>query len=241
MSVSNLPLPPPETRAATVRPRLGLWVRVGLACAVLVASGVVQSRQAVRVRGEIARGLTESFPLEEIPLTIGEWQGRTTELDEQIARLTGASQVITRRYVNQNTGVSLDVILLFGRAVDMYLHSPEICYPAAGFALSGGPDFKTIATPSGDAPFRSLVYAKGDGAAASRQEVYYTWRHNGRWSPDLGSHKLLERISGMYKVHIARSTTDREQRGVGNPSEAFLRVLLPEMNRRLAALETSPS
>lgn len=155
--------------------------------------------------------------------------------------LTGANQVVTRRYVNQNTGVSLDVILLFGRAVNMYLHSPEICYPAAGYGLSDGPDLRPIETPSGDASFRSLVYSKGDGAAATHQEVYYTWRHNGQWSPDLGNHKVLERISGMYKVHIARATSNREQRDVGNPSEAFLKILLPEMNRRLATVENSPS
>jgi hypothetical protein len=244
MSVTDLSTPS-ETRsttsAASPRSVTGWWVRVGLACALLVASGLIRSWQAVRIQAEIARGLNDSFPLESLPLTLGDWQGEPTKLSEEIARGTGAKQIVTRRYVNQNTGVALDVILLFGQAVDMYIHSPELCYPSAGFALLSGPDLRMIHTPSGDAPFRALVYAKGDGASANLQEVYYSWRYNGRWSPEIGIQKHFERISGMYKIHIARHATGREARYEGNPSEAFLRVLLPEIEHRAAAVGSSRS
>jgi EpsI family protein len=233
--------PPPSI---TTRPRarsssVGLWVRVALVCAVLIGSGVVRSRQSRRIEGQIARGLTESFPLDTLPMTLGDWTGESTTLDEQIARGTGAKQIVTRRYVNKSTGVSLEVILLFGQAVDIYIHSPELCYPAAGFALVSGPDTRLIETSEGKAPFRSLVYGQGNGAN-SLQEVYYSWRYNGRWTPEAGPRKHFERISGMYKVHIARRTTETEKRYEGNPSEAFLAKLLPEMERRMAEASTPP-
>ena len=244
MSVTDLSTSP-ETRstATTAPPRSvnGWWLRVGLACALLVASGLIRSWQAMRIQAELARGLNDSFPLESLPLALGDWQGESTQLNEEIARGTGAKQIVTRRYVNQHTGVTLDVILLFGQAVDMYIHSPELCYPSAGFGLLSGPDLRMIQTPSGDAPFRALVYAKGEGASANLQEVYYSWRYNGRWSPEIGIQKHFERISGMYKIHIARHSTGREARYEGNPSEAFLRVLLPEIERRTAAVGTSRS
>ena len=39
----------------------------------------------------------------------------------------------------------------------------------------------------------------------------------------------------MYKVHLARRVTEQERRDVGNPCESLLEVLLPELERRLAA------
>jgi hypothetical protein len=246
MSVTDFSAPvPAETQAAPSLPTtpgtVGWWSRVGLACAVLVGSGFVRSQQAERIQDQIARGLTESFALKSIPDTLGDWQGEPTEIDEQIVRITGAKDVVSRRYVNRNTGVAIEMILLFGTAVDMCGHTPEVCYPTAGYTLVSGPDLRMVRTPSGDAPFRALVYAKGDGASARLQEVNYTWRHNGRWSPELANYKLLERIPGMYKVQIARHTTGRERREIGNPSEAFLRELLPEMERRMAAVGPSHS
>jgi EpsI family protein len=235
----------PETSSvaparAPIGARLGLWVRVAIACGILLASGFIRSQQAVRIQSAIAAGLNDSFPLEELPMTLGPWQGEPTQIDEKIARGTGATQVVTRRYINQDTGVPVDVILLFGQAVGMYIHTPELCYPSAGFTLAGGPDARTIPTPSGAAPFRALVYSKGEGTAAQLQEVYYAWRYNGRWSPEVGKQKHFERISGMYKVHVARHVTENERRDVGNPCEAFLRVLLPEMERRMATPAARP-
>jgi hypothetical protein len=43
----------------------------------------------------------------------------------------------------------------------------------------------------------------------------------------------------MFKVHLERPVTEGERRDVGNPSEAFLKLLLPEIERRLAPLTRS--
>ena len=45
----------------------------------------------------------------------------------------------------------------------------------------------------------------------------------------------------MYKVHVARHVSERERRDVGNPCEAFLRELLPEIERRIMASRTPTS
>jgi hypothetical protein len=71
--------------------------------------------------------------------------------------------------------------------------------------------------------------------------VYYTWRYNGRWTPDVGKQKQFERISGMYKVHVARRLTDRERRDVANPNEAFLESLVTEMERQMSLRTSSTS
>lgn len=173
-------------------------------------------------------------------MDLGRWKGSSTKLDEQIARTTGADQIVTRRYVNQDTGASVDMIVLYGPAALVYLHSPEICYPAAGFNSVGGEDREVIYDDH-RAPFRALVYSKGEGSQADLQEVYFAWWYNGHWTPNIGKQKQFERIPGMFKVHLARRTAAGEKRDVGNPCESLLQALLPEMERRMGASRTNPS
>lgn len=235
MSVRNLS---PSVSPSPLTAAPGFWVRVVLCGVILLGSGAARAWQAQRLARRLDDGRRgPRVDLESVPETLGPWRGAPTVIDEQIARGTGADQVVTRRYVNQDTGVAVDVILLYGPAAEMSIHGPEVCYPSAGYAPVGDAADKVVKAEGGDVPFRSLVFRKGEGASADLQEVYYTWRHGGRWSPEAGIRKRFERIPSMYKVHVARRLTARERRDVGNPCEAFLAALLPELQRRM----TSPS
>jgi hypothetical protein len=208
---------------------------VALACVLLLASGGVRAWQAWRIERELlAARERPRFDLTTVPLTLGSWTGVETVIDPKIARGTGGDQIVTRRYTNQDTGAVIDLIVLYGPAGDVYQHAPELCYPSAGFSRVTGPDERTVSFGSSAAPFRALVYSKGEGAAADLQEVYYSWWYSGRWTTEIGKQKHFERIPGMFKVHLARRTTPQEKRDVGNPCEALLRELLPEMERRMA-------
>ncbi len=243
----SLPLPPSSAPSSNGRPAgmkesslAATWLRVALVCAILLSSFALRAWQARRIEERLTRErLRPTIKLADIPLELGPWKGVNETLDPMIARATGADQIVTRRYVNQDTGVSIEVILLYGPAVNMYIHSPELCYPTAGFAQVAGPDSRAIKTANSTIPFRTLVYSKGEGGVANLQEVYYTWWYNGRWSPQLGNHKDFERIPSMYKVHLSRTVTGGENRTVGNPCERFLGALMPELERRMS--ESLPS
>lgn len=246
MSVTNVSTssPPSTSAVAATSTRagagFGTWLRVALVCGILVGSAYVRQWQAARIEQGLELGRRRQIDLEAVPLTIGQWEGEPTKIDEQIARVTGADQIVTRRYVNQQTGVSLELILLYGPAVEMYIHIPETCYPSAGYTLYAEGENQVIDAGVVKAPFRSLVYSKGEGAQADLQEVYYSWRYNGHWTPDIGTQKQFERIPSMYKVHVARRVTGQEQRHVGNPCEAFLRSLVAEVEGRIVASQSSP-
>jgi EpsI family protein len=240
MSVTDLPpltqaqdLAPPARRAG----RASAWVRLAVACAILVGSGLARAWQQQRITRALEAGRRDPLDLRTVPTALGEWRGEPYEIDPQIARGTGANQVVTRRYVHQVTGATIDLILLFGPGVEMFIHAPENCYPTAGFTQVAGGETRAIATGRGGetAPFRVLVYSKGEGPRTDLQEVYYTWRYNGRWTLEVGKAKHFERIPGAYKVHVARRVSDHERRDVDNPSEAFLKALMPELEKRLPA------
>ena len=245
MSVTDLTTEPGAATAAPApnapRAAAGTWLCVTLVCALLVVSGMIRWTQARRFQALSQAWKESPFPLDELPLTMGPWRGETAQMDEQIARATGATDHILRRYANQATGVKLDLILLYGPASSVFIHRPETCYPAAGFEPVEAPSERTIQAGDLRAPFRALVYARGEGAQTEREEVYYSWRYSGRWTPDVGTFKQLERIPGMYKVHLARSVTEHEKRDVGNPCEAFLQELLPVLEARLRQARTPSS
>jgi hypothetical protein len=217
--------------------RAAAWARVAIACALLLGSAAVQWAQDRQTRADLEEGRRRfRIDLAAIPLKMGSWEGTDTRLDPIISRGTGADQVVTRRYVDENTGATIELILLYGPAVDMYTHIPDACYPAAGFTSVGESATREVAAGPYHAPFRTYVYSKGEGAQTDLQEVYYSWRRPGGWSPDVATQKVFERIPSMYKVQLARRVTDRERRDVGNPCEAFLRELLPRIESRLAGV-----
>ena len=233
---------PPRTPRGPRTATAGLWVRAILVCAVLLGSAALRRVQSQRIDANLERGRKEPvIDLAKIPFNLGPWKGEKKELDPLIAQATGADQIITRRYVNQQTGSTIDAIVLYGPAVEVYLHSPEVCYPAAGYAQVAGPDGREIKVGDMSAPFRSLVYSKGEGGPGELQEVYYSWWYNGRWNANGGVQKRFQRIPSMYKVQLARRVTPGEKRDVGNPCESLLRELLPDMDRRIHAKMLPPS
>ena len=38
------------------------------------------------------------------------------------------------------------------------------------------------------------MYSKGEGTRAELQEVYWIWRYNGQWSPQVLKPKQIERV-----------------------------------------------
>jgi hypothetical protein len=215
------------------------WVRLALVCAIVAGSGAVRWWQARRVEAVLRDGRTAPFPLHELPMVVGSWRGQQIEIDPRIARRTGATDLITRRYVDQRTGATLEAIILYGPSTEVYGHVPEVCYKAAGFDKVAGPEARSIRVGNQKVPFRTLVYTRGEGGEADLHEVCYSWRYSDHWSPEVVSvYKRFERIPGMLKVHVTRRISERERRDIGNPGEAFLEALLPELERRLPASMT---
>ena len=218
----------------------GAWLRVALACGILAAAGAVRAWQGQQIAGFMERGRACPFPLDDLPRTVGPWT--TTEeqvLDPAIQRGAAATESVSRTYVDDRTGVGVGLLVLYGPALGMNLHSPARCYPAAGYALDGDPVRRDLSYTrrdgtQGHAAVAALTFTRGEGPAAERKQVYYAWGHDGRWSPDLMSPKAYQRVPGMFKVHLERRSAAGEAIDADNPCESLLRSLLPEIDARLA-------
>ena len=236
---------PGVATSKSTRSKQAPWVWATLACLLLGTSGVIRTVQDLRHIEETNYVETCPFPLKDLPQKLGAWrmkEGGEQKLDPLTMRITGGTDHIIRTYVDELTGVSLGVLVLFGPAEPVVPHIPEVCYPANGY--SGAQDTLFRAIPYGpkdsqghspEAFFRSSVYVKSSGLSVHREEAYYSFRLEGKWSPDAGGRKFPRRNPGALKLQIQRMVLPGENREQDNPTEQFLSVLIPEIEQRIAS------
>ncbi|HEU5116731.1 MAG TPA: exosortase-associated EpsI family protein [Isosphaeraceae bacterium] len=233
--------PVPEMAEDQQRSRRVPWIGLVVAVGFLAASGGVRAWQSWGVDEALRQGRESPFPLDQLPMTLGDWKGETREMDSEIAKATGCTDHVFRSYRNDKTGSRIDLILLYGPTLEVVAHSPKICYPYAGFDFMIQPELRVIKAGKAQFAFSSMVFTKGDGGQAIHEEVYYSWGavHPGvpgvYWAPDMGEWKQVERIPGLYKVHLQRVVSPLERREFGNPCEAFLTELMPWLDERYNA------
>jgi hypothetical protein len=239
------PPPGPDAPATGVKPRASRspWAWMTAACVLLGASGGVRAWQDYRFATVLGETEAPPFRLTDLPKTLGNDQWRALDgdehaLDPEVARIAGSSDSVIRTYRNTRTGSNLTVLILFGPAQAVFGHTPEVCYPAAGYHPVDG--MASHAIPCGDRPaaeFRSEVFARKRDERRVNEEVYYSFRHGDRWSPEpMRQWKDFRHHPSMFKVQVQRPTLEGEDRARNNPSEQFLALLLPEIERRLASV-----
>src|SRR5262249_10315762 len=152
-----------------------------------------------------AKSVAPMFPLNQLPQGFGSWlakEGGEEALDPQIARIAGSHDSLVRVYVNSQTGVAINLLVIYGSGERVSAHTPERCYPSVGYVQHDDPAVKTVKYGRSTAAFRSLLYVR-KGDAVAREEVYYAFRQRGQWSPDVeGNWKALSADPSMFKVQI---------------------------------------
>ncbi|MDF1552139.1 MAG: EpsI family protein [Deferrisomatales bacterium] len=146
-----------------------LWLLVFL---VLATAGYTRFLSDVRA-------VPSRAPLGDVPLQIGEWRGRGSEMEQKIVDAVGVEDYLLRTYRRPD-----------GRAVSVYvgfyeqqregdtIHSPKHCLPGAGWrpVKSDRVEFETPGFNGGVTAANRYLIAKGD----QRQLVLYWYQSRGR-------------------------------------------------------------
>jgi len=212
---------------------------MAVACLLIGASGVVRGYQFREVSIVKSTVPPSPFPLEDIPKQIGEWTSLAdadVKLDPLTVRITGSTDHIQRTYRNDQTGVALSVLVLYGPAEPVAPHTPEACYPATGYTPEENPTEVKIPVGSEQARFRQCIYTKSGAGLIERANVYYSFRLDGDWAPNITDGKRLHRSNaGIIKVQVQRLMGDREISKPGiEPVESFLEALISEIESQIA-------
>src|SRR5262249_10693995 len=110
-----------------------------------------------------------------VPMVIGEWKGAPSELDPDVRKMAGAEAWLSRVYTNPARGVSVSVLLLGGRPDKISVHTPDVCYPSAGYDLANASAYDRRYGPDGrPAGFRTALASRG-GVNPSVLRIFWGW------------------------------------------------------------------
>ncbi len=192
------------------------WSWVAITCLILGISGGVRYWRGSQFYDLSKESRNSPFPLAELPKVVGDWRmddGMEAPLDPEIARMAGASDHLERQYTNVKTGDTAVVLVVYGLASVVSLHTPDICYPAAGYsavATESSADHE-IKIPGMDktAIYRQSFYSQAHAGRSAYVEAVYSFRHAGDWLPDAVTRwKAFRYRPGVFKVQIGRTVTD---------------------------------
>src|SRR6185437_5622631 len=148
----------------------------------------------------------------QLPLTMDRWradENAPSRLDPALARAAGASEYLVRDYVDEKSGERASALILYGLGKWVSNHTPELCYPAAGYELVKGPVDHAIEVPGLAEPvrYRWAIYSKRVGGVNHYEESYCTFQHRGEWRPDMSARwerNIFRYNPGLLKVQISR-------------------------------------
>lgn len=120
--------------------------------------------------------------LKDVPNKIGDWEGVDEDVDSNIQKTAGAQGYVSRVYKHSVTGQTVDVWLIVGHARDTAEHTPDSCYPPAGFEQEEPNAVFQIEAP-GQPPgdFWTAVFHKQETLGLVANRVFWAW-----FKPTLG-------------------------------------------------------
>ena len=212
-------------------------IRITAALVLIIGTGLVHGAWTNRWR--IAPAIAElAGRLDTLPKQIGEWTSVSRELPADEVTMTGAAGYISRVYSNPGKGLSVSVLLLTGLPGDITTHTPDACYPGAGFAL-GAMDPYSFKYGTRSAQFRTAVASRG-GPNPSSLRLFWAWHSSKGWSAPEDARWELGGEPMLSKLYVVRETAGAAIDPKEDPANEFMALLLPELDRIMAGPGQSP-
>jgi hypothetical protein len=214
-------------------------IRIVAAVALIVGAGLVHGKWAGRF-GTPAELAELARRVDALPVDIGDWKGEVLELPAADRAAAGAVACLSRRYTNRKTGASVSVLLLGGLPGRISTHTPDVCYPGAGFSLGTPEPFNYAYGPEPRrAGFRAALATRG-GTRPSTLRIFWGWNAASGWSAPEEPRWAFGPASALCKLYVIRETAGAVVEPRDDPGTEFLGVFLPELDRRVFTVPPRP-
>ncbi len=203
---------------------LGLVAVVG----VTAAQGVLTGRWTGKnVSEELQRNATRleaSFPKE-----FGPWRMvGETEADPAQLKVAGAVGHISREYQNVDSGARVGVFVVCATPSDASGHTPDRCYPSAGFEIAEQEHRETIPLEDGATAEAFSGSFKKPGESL---RIFWTYAVTGKWiAPQIARIELANNPS-VFKIYAIIDETAMPRGEGSRTGLQFLADLIPEFDR----------
>ncbi len=215
-----------------------LLLGVALVGGVTVVQGVWTDRWTGRnVKAELAEAadlLEKRFPIR-----FGNWEYvQDIEGDPKELERAGAVGHVSRLFRNIDTKEQVSAFVVCATPHDASGHTPDRCYPGAGFEIAEAEHRQSIELEDGrTADTFTGTFRKG----GTTLRIYWTYGVDGKWvAPQIARIELAGAASVNKLYAIIDETRTPKARALAACND-FLASLLPEIDRSLAVADAKPA
>jgi hypothetical protein len=176
--------------------------------------------------------------LDRVPAAFGDWQGTDEEVNAVDLRTAHIDAYVCRRYVNERTREAVLVLLVCGQPGPIAVHTPDVCYTAAGYKMDGNPLVLTLTAahrgPQAQDAFRAARLRNPSPVPTGTLRVCWAWSTGGGWQAPGNPRLAFARAGALYKLYVLREQRATEKdRADDDTTKAFLQAFLPKLDEAL--------
>ena len=180
-------------------------IRVSAAVLLIVGAGLVDGAWTNRWRPlpELV-ALTAKF--DSLPMVIGDWEGTAFELARQRTGHGRRGGLHLPEVLESGRGVTVSVLLLGGLPGDISNHTPDVCYPGAGYSLNASrPLITAMGQAEKRAGFRTGLAMRG-GVSPSVLRILWGWNASKGWAAPEEPRWSFASEPWLCKLYVIRET-----------------------------------
>jgi hypothetical protein len=189
-----------------------------------------------RLSGELEAWCAK-LPRQNEPMIVGDWKGHPSPpLQEQDIIIGEIAGYFHQEFIHPR-GYAVRVLVVCGRPGPIAVHTPEVCLGGEGFSLESSKQrhIASLAPPDQPAEFWVGQFYRSDGALRSDQRQFWTYSADGSWTAEDNPRFRFARFPALYKIYIMRQMARKDEKLEEDPTVEFIKVFMPEMQKRLFA------
>jgi hypothetical protein len=131
--------------------------------------------------------------------------------------------------------------LIVGHARDVCRHTPNICYPSAGFTQNSSILKFHLPLPGGEeAVFNTAKFEKADELSRHVERVFWAWNHpdHNRWEAPDNQRRTYGNSRALYKLYFTSTVMKGEETIEENVAVGFAKQMVPWINAALFGAES---
>lgn len=160
----------------------------------------------------------------------------SSTMSDSAIRMLRCAGYLTRQYVNEESGESVSVNIVFGPPGAISEHTPEVCLSSRNFTQLGTRERARIECPrslDNQAPGDELWFVdfQRNDSALQGVRVYWAWSTGDRWEAPDGAKSAFAGSRHLYKIQLSTTVLSGASMAMPDaPDDAcgrFLKEFLP--------------
>ena len=181
------------------------WLLIGVGILLILVTAIVQGFWSDRWTDDAADSLHLKQRIDNLPMQLGDWEGQNLEADPREIRASGAVGHLSRSYRNRVTGEQVSLFLICGHMRHVSVHTPDRCYPAAGFDQLSPAERFTIETSAGPLETFTTTFRQEAAEGILTQRVFWTWGLDKQWEAPENPRVRYGGVRALYKMYLISS------------------------------------